>query len=919
MGLKVSFIEEEKIIRVEPGRDVQEVLTELLVHSGSDFSMNTVVYPGRRPAHYLRLRLAEKLRKAYIPPKIYSMDDFIFDLHSRIFGKRPIEPMDAVTIIYSILKENGLLKDSLLELDNFFPLGERIFSVIEELYIEYVPPSTLKQVDSLINVPYRSLGNIHFLSTVYELFYMEIDKLRLSTRSKRYVEIAECEDLDDHLFCSRLIFCGFFALTEAEKRILSRVSSRPGFLFVYQEEGEITKDGRSIHFYSAPDLHGEAKIVGEIVKKEKKGNVAIVLPRADALFPLLRHGISFLSKDEYNISMGYPLTRTPIYGFFLNLFNLLERCREKRVYVPSYLKFLLHPYTKNIELGGKPELGRTVIHEIEKILKKEVSFAFADLSWIRNELPSMIEKNVDLKEKDIGTYIESIHSNLLEPFFEIENIGDFFKKCHSALLFISRRSTAPYHPLFYPYANAYLTQFEMISSSLLSSHSFEQKTSYFNLFKRLLSSSFFPFEGSPKAPIQILGFLETRNLKFPTVIFLDLNEGTFPDLNEDYLLPHNVRRLLRLPTSKDRERLIFHYFNTLLCGAESVHLLFLENAESTRSRFLEKLIWEMERKKGEILDDMGILSGVNYSVNLSNTSPSPIEKNPKLQRLIEDVTFSPSAIDDYLECGIRFYLRYVLKIKEEKSQEEDLDKTEIGNIVHLSLRRFFEKRVGRYLRPDSLPFSEIKEEVDRIFSQKYGLSIDGKAFLTKRQIEKRLCEYLDYLAKILEKEKIRILNVEEYVEEEFFGVPFSFRIDLVQERNGRVEILDFKTSGDKGKFVLGKKITDHSIEGSSFNLPSLQIPIYILLYAKKYGKNPRELKGRYVLLGSKNLDADSFVDPFEKIDEESGIHTVEEIVKRAIGEIRNPDKPFLPPSNLLLACPFCPYTAFCGTLWVTRY
>ena len=46
--------------------------------------------------------------------------------------------------------------------------------------------------------------------------------------------------------------------------------------------------------------------------------------------------------------MGYPLHRTPVYGFFNNLMELVASMEGERVYVPDYLKFVLHPYAKNI-------------------------------------------------------------------------------------------------------------------------------------------------------------------------------------------------------------------------------------------------------------------------------------------------------------------------------------------------------------------------------------------------------------------------------------------------------------------------------------------------------------------------------------------------------------------------------------------
>ncbi len=102
-----------------------------------------------------------------------------------------------------------------------------------------------------------------------------------------------------------------------------------------------------INVYSCPDTHAEIKIAGKIIESSTiDEKTVVVLPKSDNLFPLLRQGIPFLREEDYNISMGYPLNRTPIYGFFNNLFEVLNSIEDNQLYTPSYLKFILHPYTK---------------------------------------------------------------------------------------------------------------------------------------------------------------------------------------------------------------------------------------------------------------------------------------------------------------------------------------------------------------------------------------------------------------------------------------------------------------------------------------------------------------------------------------------------------------------------------------------
>ena len=917
---QLQFIEKEKIVVVDPSIDLQDRLSDLLLQEGVDFSMNVVIYPGRRPSHYLRKRIAEKVKKTFIPPKIYSMDDFILHIHGKIFNAKPIDSLDGVFLIHSILRRLNLLKEAFLEIDSFFSIGERLFNVIEELYIERIRPEKIKEVEFLIDIPSKSMENLNLLSSLYEAFYKEIDMRGLATRSKRYVCCADYEELDRVLDCERIIFAGFFAFTEAERRILKTLSKNKGFVLVYQKEGEITEEGRKIHFYSAPDIHGEVKIVGDILKKKGiDSNTAIVLPRSDTLFPLIRHGISFIDEGMYNISAGYPLWRTPIFGFFLNLFEVIETMRDSKIYVPSYLKFILHPYTKNIELMGSSESGRIVLHGLQRVLKDDIPLTFADISWIEEDLPSHIANLVStsgFSETEIKRHIEDIHTTFLRPFFQIRNVKDFFEKCSSILRFIYDKSTAKYHPLFYPYVEGYLKEFSRISSSLLGEYVFERIISYFNLFSRVLSSSFFPFEGDPKKGLQVLGFLETRNLRFEKVIFLDVNEGVIPDLTEDYFLPYKVRKILGLPTYKEREDLTFHYFNTLLCGAREVHVLFLENEESVKSRFLERIIWEMEKRKGSVIGERSLRKALNYRVSLTNFLPQPVEKTERIMEALENISFSPSALDDYLKCGIKFYLRYVLKIGEERKVEE-MDRQEIGNIVHSVLKRFFKGRLRVLLIPKGTWSDEVSDIIDEIFSLRYGHLLDGKAYLIKRQVEKRIREFIDYLRNVAKIDRIRILSSEEQVEVQYLGSNFSFRVDLVQERNGKIELLDFKTSGREDTYLFKRGTSEVFGRGDYHKLPSLQMPLYILLYAKRYEKELKDVSGFYFFLGQKVLNQESLLSPFSDISMEDGMGLVSKIVESLIREIKDPSIPFSCRVDPLEVCEFCPYKSICGTRWVS--
>jgi inactivated superfamily I helicase len=84
---------------------------------------------------------------------------------------------------------------------------------------------------------------------------------------------------------------------------------------------------------------------------------------------------------------------------------------------------------------------------------------------------------------------------------------------------------------------------------------FRDVGSYFALFKRYLMASYTPFAGTPLRGVQVLGFLETRNLKFENVVFLDANEGSSRYGERGFLLPFKARQMLGLPPTRIGKRL----------------------------------------------------------------------------------------------------------------------------------------------------------------------------------------------------------------------------------------------------------------------------------------------------------------------------------------------------------------------------
>jgi len=203
-------------------------------------------------------------------------------------------------------------------------------------------------------------------------------------------------------------------------------------------EKEETAGRPVIHFYKSPDTHGQVLGVASLMRDERERgeslneNTVIVLPTAETLFPLFHHTLNLFKPDQYNISLGYPLQRTPLFGLFNNLMELVISMDEDRLYVPYYLEFILHPYIKNIYFDGRADVTRILFHTIEEALTEKRSKKFMSLSEIEKD-----ETILSFFKERILSVVEAVLQRLIERnFISVENAdavrAEFVKKGQSA-------------------------------------------------------------------------------------------------------------------------------------------------------------------------------------------------------------------------------------------------------------------------------------------------------------------------------------------------------------------------------------------------------------------------------------------------------------------------------------------------------
>jgi CRISPR/Cas system-associated exonuclease Cas4 (RecB family) len=606
--------------------------------------------------------------------------------------------------------------------------------------------------------------------------------------------------------------------------------------------------------------------------------------------------------------------------------ELIGSMEDDRIYVPDYMKFILHPYLKNIYCKGNAEITRIMFHTIEEILQKSRTRMFATLSEIENneKILNLITEKLRREDEgmtraEIREHLKMVHLNTIEKFLSFRDIGDFAAKCTGLLTFVFNNSTARLHPLFYPFSDSFVRALDTVSNSLMKDMSFTDRTSYFTFFRKYIMTGHVPFSGTPLKGIQILGFLETRNIRFDTDFILDADEDVIPNTSkEDTLLPFKAREILKLPTYLDRDKLSAYYFSNLVKGAQDVYIFFIENDTRERSRFVESLLWERQ-KRDRSTSASDYVQAVQYRVKLGNDTPAGIPKTDSVVSFMRDFTFSATALDTYLKCPLQFYYSYVLDLGKKEEITGEIGRADVGKFVHRVLSSYFSKRLNRVLQAADINLEEMDNLIDDLFGKEYGNNSTGAVYLLKAQIKEHLRDYLSrYRLPLIKEKKVMIMGIEEPIEATLNSHKLKGRLDVVEKRDGKICIVDYK-SGSNTKYlkINFDKLDPDSRDSWDEAIGSLQLPFYLILYSERHNIKIEDLRGMFLLLGRSLINKGIELNLFATDDECSKFDGLRKVIIGLLEEIVDVAVPFTATSNRKNSCPTCDFRYICGTQWVT--
>lgn len=716
---------------------------DLYARFGDKLSEVAVVFPNNRA----RLFFSEHLYRAAGKPVWTPAFITISDLFSGQSDLKPYDTLGVVGILHDIyLKVSGkeesfdefyhwgeILLSDFDDVDKNLADARQLFQNIREQaeYTDTLEHLTDEQVDSIrlffknFNPDRKTELKERFLENwniLYEV-YTDLNNLLLAKGlayegmlHRRVVEKLRNEGPQGFPF-STYAFVGFNVLNECEKALFSLLHKAGKALFYWDydlfylqnprhEAGRFMRQNlehfpncldksyfnvfsttkKNIHFISASTENAGARFLPEWITQLQQQNglnnqaarntvealahgnahpefkpeeTAVVLCNEGLLLPVL-HSVPDNIR-ELNVTMGFPLEQTPI----CNLVNQIAALHADGFLpgkTPRYnhrwvLPILQHPLVR--QMSDQADL-------LEQSLKRANSFR-----------PSVVELQKGLLLTTIFTPAQTpaeLTACLLATFTQLipaeTDESDSYDPLHAEALFRCHNLTTR------------LADLLQGNLSDLSINTFR------NLLQKVLSRATIPFSGEPVRGLQIMGLLETRNLDFKNVLMLSVNEGMLPKGSTDTsFIPYNLRKAFGLTTMEHKDSIFAYYFFRLLQRATNISLVFNTANEGINRGEMSRFMLQLLMESNHTVTRFNLTSGIELTAARSIT----IQKTPEILDILKKryvlegaKPLSPTALNSYLECPMRFYFQYVASLKEPDEVSEDIDGAMLGNFFHHS-------------------------------------------------------------------------------------------------------------------------------------------------------------------------------------------------------------------------------------------
>ena len=950
------------------------VAADLYKHTEGNLAHTAVVFPNKRAGLFFNEYLAQESESPIWSPAYVSISELFRSLSPWEVG----DPVKLVCELYKIFRRETQSTETL---DDFYFWGEmlisdfddadknkvdtdKLFSNLQDLrnimddytFIDDEQEEAIRQFFQNFSIERRTALKERFISlwdvlgNIYKGFRESLASQNIAYEGMMYRHVIEHLDVDK-LPYEKYVFVGFNVLNKVEHTLFTQLkdAGKAVFYWDYDEfymkenrqavtheagefirrnlrdfpsplSGELFKNlskPKEVHYIASSTENAQARYLPQWIRNNlttPEKETAVVLCNEALLQPVL-HSLPAEVK-HVNITMGFPLSQTPVYSFLIALLELHTHgfnFKSGRYTFQSVVTLLKHPYTR--QLTGQAEL-------LEKELTRNNRFY---------PLPGELGKDEFLTR--LFTPLSGNLNLCIRLSETLQQVAGIYQANTSGT-----EDTDAFNQLYRESLFKAYTTINRFRTLIEEDELTVQSETFRRLLVKVLSATNIPFHGEPAIGMQVMGVLETRNLDFRHLVLLSVNEGQLPKSGGDSsFIPYNLRKAFGMTTIEHKIAVYAYYFYRLLQRAERITLMYNTSSDGLNrgewSRFMLQFLIEWPHPITRQFLEAG--------QSPQGTSPITVEKTPDVMRRMQSLfdvranpkaKFSPSALNYYLDCPLKFYYRYVAGLSAPDEVSAEIDSATFGSIFHYAAEHIYKDLTthGKVINKEALETllrNEVKlqDYVDTAFKKLFfnvpqnekpeynGVQLINSAVIARylKQLLQNDLRYapFTFIASEMEvDEPIDIQTPKGVIKSRIGGI-----IDRMDSKDGTLRIVDYKTGGDadtpphvESLFIPDKKRSNYVFQTFLYAVimcrkqPTMKIAP-ALLYIHRAAT---ETYSPVIQMGEPRKPKEA-VEDFSKYEKE-----YRERLQGLLEEIFNPEKSFTQ-TEIIEKCTYCDFKALC--------
>lgn len=950
------------------------VAADLYKHTKGNLAHTAVVFPNKRAGLFFNEYLAQESDSPIWSPAYVSISELFRSLSPWEVG----DPVKLVCELYKIFRRETQSTETL---DDFYFWGEmlisdfddadknkvdtdKLFSNLQDLrnimddytFIDDEQEEAIRQFFQNFSIERRTALKERFISlwdvlgNIYKGFRESLASQNIAYEGMMYRHVIEHLDVDK-LPYEKYVFVGFNVLNKVEHTLFTQLkdAGKAVFYWDYDEfymkenrqavtheagefirrnlrdfpsplSGELFKNlskPKEVHYIASSTENAQARYLPQWIRNNlttPEKETAVVLCNEALLQPVL-HSLPAEVK-HVNITMGFPLSQTPVYSFLIALLELHTHgfnFKSGRYTFQSVVTLLKHPYTR--QLTGQAEL-------LEKELTRNNRFY---------PLPGELGKDEFLTR--LFTPLSGNLNLCIRLSETLQQVAGIYQANTSGT-----EDTDAFNQLYRESLFKAYTTINRFRTLIEEDELTVQSETFRRLLVKVLSATNIPFHGEPAIGMQVMGVLETRNLDFRHLVLLSVNEGQLPKSGGDSsFIPYNLRKAFGMTTIEHKIAVYAYYFYRLLQRAERITLMYNTSSDGLNrgewSRFMLQFLIEWPHPITRQFLEAG--------QSPQGTSSITVEKTPDVMRQMQSLfdvranpkaKFSPSALNYYLDCPLKFYYRYVAGLSAPDEVSAEIDSATFGSIFHYAAEHIYKDLTthGKVINKEALETllrNEVKlqDYVDTAFKKLFfnvpqnekpeynGIQLINSAVIARylKQLLQNDLRYapFTFIASEMEvDEPIDIQTPKGVIKSRIGGI-----IDRMDSKDGTLRIVDYKTGGDadtpphvESLFIPDKKRSNYVFQTFLYaaimcrKQPTMKIAP-ALLYIHRAAT---ETYSPVIQMGEPRKPKEA-VEDFSKYEKE-----YRERLQGLLEEIFNPEKSFTQ-TEIIEKCTYCDFKALC--------